>query len=725
MIKRRHKGILLTVIVMLASVLPTNRDMADTGRQVIMPENASQLKLLRTLGQGWVEAITWSPDGKLFVVSTSRGTWIYNPADLNQPPKRLDSRGVVKAVFNADSTRLATYGKYTSVMVWDVKTWRRLEEIVIPYQNDNSGFEEVFNAAFFPSNELIITSGSEYGAGFHTWNARTGENLLDAHDYFHNRIRGAQVSPDGQFLAIFQGSITEKSNVVLWNLTTKQQIAVLEAGLTSEVNAVVFSSDGNFIASANGNIPTDFAESDVDNVAALWSVNSTQPLKILRGHTRWVTNIAYSPHSGLLASSSGDGSVRLWNTQTGALQAIYDERDGITEALAFNPVGTILAVSSGGGRISFWDIAAGRRHSQIDGFAGDRAPYIGPGGPDGNCCLTFSRDSNIITNGQFNGLISIWDANTGKAIAILRGHTSVITGVAFNTASQTVISTSWDGTLRFWSVKTGSSFFTSKFSIEKGQLPTHLRLSTDGKYIAFNIGYDYEGQNIHLYSTKSFSKIQEFQVGGGAEGAFSPDSALFAKSIFSSVELWNVKTNQKLTDLICLCVFGSNIEQLAFDTSGKRLITIHQNGGVVVYDIEKAKDIAFLNLNEKDRPHPFFLTTFNSTLTRLASLDAEDHPGQVNIWDLETQQHIASIEPENVEAILLNPSGEILATAERNGRITLWNATTGEKLTEIRSFSDQAQAISLQTFAFSPDGTLLALVGFDDVVTLYGIKSGD
>jgi WD40 repeat protein len=46
-------------------------------------------------------------------------------------------------------------------------------------------------------------------------------------------------------------------------------------------------------------------------------VNSSECLKVLQGHSHWVSSVAFSPDEKILASSSYDGTIKLWDRQTG------------------------------------------------------------------------------------------------------------------------------------------------------------------------------------------------------------------------------------------------------------------------------------------------------------------------------------------------------------------------------------------------------------------------
>ena len=79
----------------------------------------------------------------------------------------------------------------------------------------------------------------------------------------------------------------------------------------------------------------------------------------LEGHSGAIYAVAFSSDGKLVASGSDDGTVKLWDTATGALQWTLEDHSGLVNAVAFSSDGKLVASGSHDGTVKLWDAATG------------------------------------------------------------------------------------------------------------------------------------------------------------------------------------------------------------------------------------------------------------------------------------------------------------------------------------------------------------------------------
>jgi eukaryotic-like serine/threonine-protein kinase len=142
----------------------------------------------------------------------------------------------------------------------------------------------------------------------------------------------------------------------------------------------------------------------------------------------------------------------LWQTEP--------QRDFELTALAISPDGQVLASGSGfeDPTIRIWDAETGRLLARLDGHTA----WV--------CKLVFSRDGRRLISAASDQTIRFWDTSSWIETKVLRGNTDEVHAVAISEAAQLLASASKDGNLMLWKEDATSS--TEGYS----RLPENLRI---------------------------------------------------------------------------------------------------------------------------------------------------------------------------------------------------------------------------------------------------------
>ncbi len=424
---------------------------------------------------------------------------------------------------------------------------------------------------------------------------------------------------------------------------------------------------------------------------------SRPELVLQTGHAMRVDSLAFSPEGQLLASGSGDNTVKLWDVATKReVRSLTGHARGI-RAVAFSQDGKLLASGSVDGSVKFWDVATGREVRSLLEAGSVSA-------------VAFSADGRSFASGNMENAVKIWDVQTGAARAVLGGHGGPITAVVFSPDSQTLATASADKTIKLWETATGKELRTLTGHTDKVKA---LDFSPNGELLASG-GLD---SAVKIWKASNGREQKTLNAPGKVIAvAFSQDGKrLFAGSSNNAVRLWDVQTWGESQNNS-----GSNGEPrleaiaMAFSHDGSWTALSSGDKTITLRDRATGQDVHTLSTHS----YGVAAVVFSPEGRWFATGGKEN---TVKLWETQTGRELRTLDPNSgfINAVTFSPDGSLLAAAGLSGATTIWETATGQK---VRSLAGHTSSVN--QLAFSPDGKWLATASGDNTAKIWETKTG-
>ncbi|KAH8800337.1 hypothetical protein F5884DRAFT_891236 [Xylogone sp. PMI_703] len=461
-------------------------------------------------------------------------------------------------------------------------------------------------------------------------------------------------------------------------------LQILE-GHNDSVEAVTFSPDGKVIASSSR-----------DNIIRIWETTTGALKQTLECRSNWVYALDFSPDGKTLSSTSSDKTIQLWDTMTWTWKQTLEGHTEIINSVSFSPDGKTLASASDDSNIRLWDIATGISMQTLTGHEG----WVHG--------VAYSPNGNILASASVDSTVRLWDAKTGACKQTLEGHTASVRAVAFSPDGKALASVSLDRSLRLWDATTGVLKQTLKDN--RGWLLSVV-FSPTGSIIA--TGSD--DCTVRLQDATTGNVMQNFRGhSGSVRGlAFAPDSNILVScSNDNTIRLWEVATqtykqtgesqNRRVS-----------IWATKFSPDGKVLASSSYDSTVKLWDTS-TKALRHTLEGHKSVAGDLAFSP-DSTVLATASLDAT-----IRLWNVTTgacEQILEWLGASSVDMVTFSPNGKVLASADADSNIRLWDVTTGVTLQNFESDS-------VKSLLFSGNGNLLACGSIENAVRLWDVEAG-
>ena len=445
-----------------------------------------------------------------------------------------------------------------------------------------------------------------------------------------------------------------------------------------------------------------------DKTVRLWNASTEALHKTLKGHKKPILSLTFSSDGSSIASTSEDKTIRVWNVDTGRRKHLFKTHSKHLHRISFSPNGNTLANSSMDGIIHQWDLNTGKHKNTI----------VGHGSGFASKNIVFSKDKIIAATTYGSNNIILYDLNTQEVQNILKGHSKQVDCLSFSSDGETLASGSQDKTIRLWSVTPGEHKKKLNGHFEE---VSHVMFKDDESLISY--GHD---KRVRLWDVKKGRQKSNFEVGVFSQNiGFSPDgnfalSRNRGKGSTYYLYLWDLDTGSRTTLTNQVKYTIQLYDHIPISSDGS-MLTYCTDSEIVVYDsIRKEKQII------PDQPSMFSFLALNSESNLLAKADLD---GKINLWNVDTgdeinvlknQYIIGGYGKDNVRQIVqisLSPNGTILVGGRADGVINVWEVSTGKR---IKSLTGHVGNVTY--LRFSPDGKTLVSSGIDGTTLLWDLS---
>lgn len=586
--------------------------------------------------------------------------------------------------FSPDGQFLAAKDEPNQLHLWDLRHGN----------GPSKALGRVCGSAFdFSPDSRLVAFGCD--GPIHLVNIASGQEikLLDvpAPDKNTYSINYIVFHPNGQQVAI---SSAEKDRAVqILDLNDGHVVKILPH--PAGVNGIAWSDDGKLLATACD-----------DFHVYVWDADSLdEPPAVLYGHRSEVRLVTFNHGGNLLASSSWDQTIRLWDPTSGR-QLVYSSGSSAAWPLQFSADDQQIAFRLGYTEVGLWQVAGSQAYRTFTSREGRKGPFSADFSLDGRLLVSAHHDGlrlwDVLRNVELCHLNKGPDGNPLGYVRAVRFHPNGKDLISGGPRSDVAPET---GTVDVWRIETNPDTANRKCPeirhLQRIDLPPHtapewVSIADDGKTV---VVADDHGQIVIFDSTYK-RRQKPLQVYPGTRFVtVSSDGRWVASNTWGGVsenviEVFDLLAGEKP-------VFthrkSSNVS-VAFSPDGKWLVT----GSGEEYSIWKMGSWEFVRSLPRD--HPISLAgpiAFTANARVLAIASSEE---KVTLLDAaknwEEITTLVAPEPNLLSRLRFSQTDQLAAVTDNNV-IQLW---------DLRSLREQLVKMGL---AFGMDA-----------LTFSGVKAG-
>lgn len=492
----------------------------------------------------------------------------------------IDARNTLGIMFSPDGKFLAFGEDNRIVTVYNIDTWQRSHQ----FTHSEGWCGGCFSLVVFSPDGKHVYMASHNGP-VKKYELATN-TLVKLYEESPDDLTGLAISANGNMLA----RATE-TDVIIWNETTGDTVAILQAEEKAEFNEIAFTLDSKqllitsnnttviawdykqkrkeakltgflnqrdkgglnydpnfywqtaiarFIRFKNNLLLTNDGKSLIKGKFGTkvkrWDIATGKTMMEYVGHKKAVLCYDLSKDGKRLLTGGGDGKIMLWNVETGdSLQSIQAYPEPIFD-IQFNSDETQVASSSWDGTMRMHSLQTRKQELYIDFEKGSAYSFI------------YHPNDLYVFTARLDNTLQLWEKDTKQVVRNFVGHTDVISSIRLTQDQKILLSAGWDKSIRLWDVGTG--LMIKKLQGSTGAVHVAV-FSADEKQV-YAAGAD---RVIRVWDLASGKVTRTFEghVAEVTSLLFSPDNKmLVSHSVDGVTKFWDLTSGKEFFEHIHL-----------------------------------------------------------------------------------------------------------------------------------------------------------------------------
>ncbi len=321
--------------------------------------------------------------------------------------------------------------------------------------------------------------------------------------------------------------------------------------------------------------------------------------------------------------------------------------------------------------------------------------------------VALSADGRTVVSGSYDNTVRLWDAQTGKAARTLQGHENTVTSAALSADGRTVFSGSRDNTVRLWDAQTGQPLQTL-LGHEDGV--TSVTLSADGRTIVSGS----RDNTVRLWDAQTGQALRTLQ--GHQDWVTSVTLSADGRSVVSgsrdhTVRLWDAHTGQVLRTLQG---HENTVTSVALSADGRTVVSGSDDHTVRLWEAHTGQALRTL-LGHEDGVTSVAVNAVGLTVV------SGGRDNTVRLWDAQTGQALRTLQGHQdwVTSVTLSADGRTIVSGSRDHTVRLWDVQTEQALQ-----TQQGHENTVTSVAMSADGSTVVSGSRDNTVRLWDAQTG-